>query len=268
VRYTWPDRVELLGIDLLTYVVATGDQFLATLHWRSLHDGLEPSTELRWSLTPETTAGEAAAFEWRTPLVPNAGAPLFDGDVVSARYAVRLPHDLPEGRYRLLLSIGDEALDAGSIDLWHRERNFDLPDGAVEVGSIGPFDVFLSGPLPDQGRAGDPVTVKLALRTNAEVSVNYTLFVHLVDAENRIAAQVDTWPQGGLWPTANLVRGQVVEDAFTLTLPSDTAPGTYRLAIGMYDALDGTQLPARNSGAQLAVDGRLILDTLVEVASP
>jgi 4-amino-4-deoxy-L-arabinose transferase-like glycosyltransferase len=268
VHYTWPDRVELLGIDLLTYVVATGDQFLATMHWRSLRDGLDPSTELRWSLAPETAAGEASAFEWRTPLAPNTDVALFDGDIISARYSARLPHDLPEGRYRLRLTIGDEALEAAPIDLWHRERDFDLPVGAVEVGSVGPFDVFLSEPLPDQVRAGDPVEVKLALRTNEEVNVNYTLFIHLVDAENRIVAQVDTWPQGGLWPTANLVRAQVVEDVLKLTWPPEAGPGAYRLAIGMYDALDGTRLPVRNSGAQSVVDGRLILDTLIEIASP
>ena len=248
VSHVWPDRVELIGMDLLSSAVGTGDQFLATMHWRSLRDKLDPATELRWSLVPETPAGDAQAFAWVTRLVPNTDAALFDGDVVSARYAARLPRDLPAGRYRLLLTIDGETWDAAPIDVWHRDRDFEPPDTAVEVGALGPFDILLIEPLPDQIRAEGSLHVRLALRANDEVSVNYTLFVHLVDSDGRVAAQVDTWPQGGSWPTASLVRGQVVEDELALDVPDDAAPGTYRLAAGMYNELDGTRLPAVQNG--------------------
>jgi hypothetical protein len=269
VEHAWPDVAELLSMDLLTYVVATGDQFLATLHWRSLRDGLDPATELRWTLAPETaTGGPDHAYVWRTALAPNTNEPLFDGDVLSARYAQRLPLDLPDGRYQLLLTLAGATFDVAPIDLWRRDRKFDLPDDAAREGSIGAFEVYRVGPLPAQTRAGDPLEVKLAIRAREEVAVNYTLFVHLVDSEDRVVAQVDTWPQGGQWPTANWVRGQVVEDTLTLTPSTDAAPGLYRVVVGMYDALDGTRLPARTADGRTAPDGRLILDTSIEIIAP
>jgi hypothetical protein len=253
---------------LLTYVVATGDQFLATLHWRSLRDELDPATELQWSLTPETASGNSDTYEWRTPIVPNTTAPLFAGDLVSARYAVRLPLDLPDGRYRLKLSIDGETFDVAPIDVWHRERAFDVPGDGALAGSIASFDVYLPEPLPQQAQAGDALEVKLALRAREEVNVNYTLFVHVIGPNGGVVAQVDTWPQGGLWPMANWVRGQVVEDAFTLTLPADAAPGVYQVVAGMYDALNGSRLPAVDAEGHTVSEGRVILGAPVQVTGP
>jgi 4-amino-4-deoxy-L-arabinose transferase-like glycosyltransferase len=269
IEHAWPDVAELISMDLLTYVVATGDQFLATLHWRSLRDGLDPATELRWTLEPESVSDNSArSFEWRTALAPNTTEPLFSGDVLSARYAQRLPLDLPDGRYRLLLTLAGATFDVAPIDLWHRDRKFDLPDDVAREGSVGAFEVYRVEPLPAQTRAGDPLEVKLAIQAREEVAVNYTLFVHLVDSEDRVVAQVDTWPQGGQWPTANWVRGQVVEDTLTLMPSIDDASGAYRIAVGMYDALDGTRLLVRDRDGRIAPDGRLVLDAPIQIIAP
>jgi len=110
--------------------------------------------------------------------------------------------------------------------------------------------------------------LRLALRAAQEVGVNYTVFVHLIDSAGRVAAQVDAWPQAGLWPTANWVRGQVVEDSYTLALPPAAAPGGYRVAIGMYDTLDGSRLPVVDVRGRAAPDGRLILPAPIQVVEP
>ncbi|MGH2593290.1 MAG: glycosyltransferase family 39 protein [Anaerolineae bacterium] len=257
----WPGQVELIGIDLLSRSAATGDPLLSTLHWRSLREGLDPATELSWILEPDS-AVDAQPFEWRTLLAPNTHTPLRDGDLIAVRYADRLPLDLTDGRYRLRLAIGDDAIGVETIDVVHRERTFDLPAGASSLGSIGTFDIFLIEPLPAQVRAGDSMQVKLAIRARDEVLVNYTVFVHLRDPAGRVVAQMDTWPQGGAWPTANWVRGQVVEDRYPLTLPPDAALGDYRIAVGMYDSLDGSRLLSRDG------DDRLILNTAIQVIEP
>jgi 4-amino-4-deoxy-L-arabinose transferase-like glycosyltransferase len=269
VGHVWPGAAELLSMDLLTYVVATGDPFLATLHWRSLREGLNPATELRWALEPESVSDDPArSFEWDTLLAPNANRPMRYDDVFSARYALRLPLDLPDGRYRLRLTLEGEALDIAPIDVWHRDRNFDRPADASRAGEVGAFDLYLIDSLPSQAQPGESFEVKLALQARQEVAVDYTLFVHLVDAAERVVAQVDTWPQGGFWPTANWVQGQVVDDALTLTLPGDAAPGAYRVVAGMYDALDGSRLPARDAQGRAAPDGRLLLGAPIEVTAP
>ena len=241
IGHTWAGQIELIGIDLLSHSIATGDRLLSTLHWRALRDGLDPATEVRWQLAAESNPA-APAFEWSTPLAANARAPLRAGDVVAVRYADRLPLELPDGRYRLRLAIDDEAVEAEMIEVTHRERAFGLPAGATSVGSLGAFEVFLVEPLPSQARPGDPIRATLALHAREEVSIDFTVFVHLLDPSGRIVAQVDAWPGAGAWPTANWMQGQVVQDVYTLTLPVDAAAGDYRLAVGLYDSLDGVHL--------------------------
>ncbi len=261
IGHTWAGQTELIGIDLLSRSVATGDRLLSTLYWRALRDGLDPATEVRWQLAAESKPA-APPFEWRTPLAANARAPLRAGDVVAVRYAERLPLELPDGRYRLRLAIGDDAVDVEAIEVTHRERAFRLPAGATSVGTLGAFEVFLADSPPSQARPGNSIRVALALRAREEVSVNYTVFVHLLDPAGRIVAQVDTWPGAGAWPTANWVQGQVVQDVYTLTLPADAAAGDYRLAVGLYDSLDGAHL--------LTLDGsdRLRLKSPIRVNRP
>jgi 4-amino-4-deoxy-L-arabinose transferase-like glycosyltransferase len=248
--HIWTGQAELIGIDLLSRSVATGDRLLSTLHWRALRDGLDPATEVRWLLAAESDPA-APPFEWRTPLAANARAPLRAGDVIAARYASRLPLELPDGRYRLRLAIGDDAVDVEAIEVTHRERAFGLPAGAAGIGSLGAFEVFLVESPPSQARPGDSIRAALVLRAGEEVSVNYTVFVHLLDPAGRIVAQVDTWPQAGAWPTANWVQGQVIQDVYTLTLPADAAAGDYRLVVGMYDSLDGMHLLAPDGSDRL-----------------
>jgi hypothetical protein len=257
-----------VGADLLTYVPAKGDQFLIMLHWQSLRDQLDPATELRWSVEANFECSGQCSFEWRTPLVPNTRASLRSRDVIAARYSARLPLDLPDGSYRLRLAIDRESFDMTVVDIVHHDRAFDLPAGADPVGTIGGFDVFLAGPVAAQVHPGESILVKLAMRAGQETIVNYNVFVHLVDPSGRVAAQMDAWPQGGLWPTANWVRGQVVDDVYTLNLPPDAVPGDYWIAIGMYDPLDGSRLPVRDATGHVKLDGRLILASPVRVIAP
>jgi len=268
VEHVWPDRIQLLGSTLLTYVPATGDQFIVTLYWRSLREGLGGATELRWRVDPNFACDGTCSAEWRAPLVPDTQVALRQGDVVAANYAQRLPLDLPVGSYRLQIAFGDESFALANLDVVHKARSFDVPAGAERIGSLGGFDVFLVGSLPTQMRPGESIHLRFALRATREVDVNYNVFAHLIDLNDRVVAQVDAWPQGGAWPTINWVPGQVVEDVYLLTLPPDAAPGEYRIALGMYDPLGGSRLPALDSADRVALDGRLILAAPIPVVAP
>ncbi|HKZ84680.1 MAG TPA: glycosyltransferase family 39 protein [Anaerolineae bacterium] len=262
IEHAWPGRVELIGAAILSYVPSTGDLFFATMYWRALRDGLDPGMELRWSLRPTFTT-DVPPLEWQTPLAPHTPARLRAGDIVAARYAVRLPLGLPDGRYHLRLSIDGETLDvATNIDISHVERAFDLPPGAAAVGSLGTFDVYRTRPLPAHLKPGESLQVNLGIRARAEVLVAYSVSVRLIAPGGQTVAQSDSWPQQGAWPTTNWVRHQVVEDTHTMTLPSDAPPGVYRVAISMYDSLDGSALPARDADGRAAPDRRLTLGTL------
>ncbi len=85
---------------------------------------------------------------------------------------------------------------------------------------------------------GNPTGAVLTWGTIATQDVDYTAFVQVLDAENRILAQVDRQPQGGEAPTSTWRAGDVVSDEVAWT--PDTA-GWARLIVGLYGA-DGRRL--------------------------
>ena len=68
---------------------------------------------------------------------------------------------------------------------------------------------------------------------------DWTVFVHLVDAEGGVVAQHDGVPMVGFRPTSSWVPGEIVADWHWIELAeADRQDGT-RLAIGLYDATTG-----------------------------
>ncbi len=91
----------------------------------------------------------------------------------------------------------------------------------------------LSAPV---GQRGQELAVTLYWQALAAMPVDYTVFVHLVDANGQLVAQHD----GGPWwevtiPTSTWQPGEKLRDRHRLELPSDLAPGTYILQAGVYD---------------------------------
>ncbi|RME69909.1 MAG: DUF2079 domain-containing protein [Chloroflexi bacterium] len=88
---------------------------------------------------------------------------------------------------------------------------------------------------PDTASAGAPLTVLLRWQADASPAVDYTVFVHLVNAAGQRVAQHDGPPAWlSLRPTGEWSPGQVTLDSHTLQLPPDLPPGEYRLQVGLY----------------------------------
>lgn len=104
-------------------------------------------------------------------------------------------------------------------------------------------------PTTAQPATGLPFT--LYWQATAPLDQEYTVFVHLLDAAENKVAQLDWQPQDatGPLPTTAWQPGRPVVDSQTLGLPSELAPGLYRLVMGLYDWRDGTRLPAHGSQA-------------------
>src|SRR5207244_7441681 len=96
--------------------------------------------------------------------------------------------------------------------------------GIAELVGFGPP----SGPVVP-GRA---VTVRLYWRALATPTEDYTAFLHLVDAEDRIRGQLDRPP--GNVPSRTWLPGETLVDERQIVVASDAAPGAYRLAAGLY----------------------------------
>jgi len=63
---------------------------------------------------------------------------------------------------------------------------------------------------------------------------DYTVFVHLLDAEGRVRWQQDIMPALGTRPTGGWRPGEVIEDVHEIAIPADAPPGVYRVEVGVY----------------------------------
>ncbi len=112
--------------------------------------------------------------------------------------------------------------------------------------------ILLGYTLPSTLAVNRPANLTLYWQATESISIDYTVFVHLVDAAGVTVAQADGPPQNGDWPTSAWQVGYPVVDTHPLIIP---APGQYRLRVGLYDPdtvtpliayrADGTEWPDR-----------------------
>ncbi len=74
-------------------------------------------------------------------------------------------------------------------------------------------------------------------QTTKSMETDYTIFVHLLDADGVTLVNADHLPPR---PTREWRPGQAIPDRVTFALPSDLPPGDYWIAVGLYDAGDPT----------------------------
>ena len=78
----------------------------------------------------------------------------------------------------------------------------------------------------------DHLNVTLAWQAEADMLYNYTAFVHLLDGNGRIVAQLDRQPAG--YPTSDWRPGEFIVDHYRIELPPQLPPGEYTLLTGFY----------------------------------
>ena len=132
----------------------------------------------------------------------------------------------------------------------------DQPDHTLDI-QFGDT-IRLSGysSVGDTVIPGDIVQLTLFWQTPTPVTVRYKVFVHLLSADDRIVTQVDREPGGGLVPTTIWQPGQTIIDRYGVTIPSDTAPGRYRIAVGLY-GFDDVRLKVHNTSQDQVILGEV-----------
>jgi hypothetical protein len=211
------------------------------------------------------------------------------GERVADRYNLPLPDDLPPGegyRLHLIFYYAASGTEAARVDL----GPFALPLRApvvleprprlFAVPSLShPLDVNFNDPANKIG--GDHIRLAgYDLEVEAEAlelslwwvaqrqpQINYTVFVHLFDPEDKANAitQHDAMPRQGSYPTSGWLSGEVVSDTIGLSL-QDLSPGTYQLAVGLYDVTTGDRLAATTPDGVPIPDDRLILPNEIKVS--
>ncbi|GIV78333.1 MAG: hypothetical protein KatS3mg050_2727 [Litorilinea sp.] len=87
--------------------------------------------------------------------------------------------------------------------------------------------------------AGEPKGLTLAWSTTQTLHKDYRVFLHIVDAQGHILAQVDGEPQHGLAPTSTWRSGEQIRD--TITWEAQT-PSWSSILVGLYDPITNERL--------------------------
>lgn len=102
----------------------------------------------------------------------------------------------------------------------------------------------------------DHIQVNLTWQALAPINQPYTIFVHLYDGGGQLVSQHDGPPVQGYLPTYWWQTNDQIQEVRELPIPPDhdLAQGSYTLAVGLYNPLDGQRLPATDADNQPLAD--------------
>lgn len=89
---------------------------------------------------------------------------------------------------------------------------------------------------------GGRLTVTLWWRALHSMDTSYTVFVQIIDEEGTKAGQVDRLPCGGACPTTAWQSDDLVGAHYEVPIEPSTAPGRYRVIVGLYNLETGQRL--------------------------
>ncbi|MCA9957608.1 MAG: hypothetical protein KC443_01155, partial [Anaerolineales bacterium] len=79
----------------------------------------------------------------------------------------------------------------------------------------------------------DTLSVTMGWQAAAAMMADYTAFVHVLDAQGNLVAQLDRQPNG--YPTHDWRAGEIVVDRYVVPLPAALPPGAYTVETGFYE---------------------------------
>ncbi len=124
----------------------------------------------------------------------------------------------------------------------------------AEIALVG-YDLTTAALAP-----GESVTFRPYWQAIQPPAADYSMFVHLYPAEEvRLIAQYDGAPGAPRRPTITWDDPQEVHigPRATLTIPAETPPGDYVLAVGLYDYTSGARLALEDGADWLAISLRV-----------
>ncbi len=195
------------------------------------------------------------------------------GAFVSGETQLNVPAGLAAGTYRLgvtVLNLKTQTeegsyLSPSTFEIVGHPRSFSVPPMSHRTDVEFDQQIELLGydlkyPIPN---TKSPLTLMLHWQALTMPQGDYKVFVHLFDpADEKIVAQHDAPPLEGRYPTSWWTTGEVVSETVALDL-KDVKPGTYRLAVGLYEPKTVTRLAAIGpNGARLDADRAILPETI------
>lgn len=258
----------LVGADLGTTTVDAGTKLPLVIAWQASGASRANETAI---ISARSASG--AVGEWQGPI----GTPAYPTGEWPGGTEIRQLVDLPiaataSGAAVVVVSVhpvgGSSAAAAvspvtiGQFTIKASSHQFIAPhpEHPLQAGFAG-VGTLIGADLPTHAvHPGDQLNVTLYWQSQGNISTAYTVFVHLLDAHNKVVAQRDEPPVHGTRPTTSWVPGEYITDEHEISLSQNLAPGTYPVEIGLYDPRTGKRVTVGSS------DNRVILGSVTVVA--
>jgi 4-amino-4-deoxy-L-arabinose transferase-like glycosyltransferase len=256
--------IRLLGYDLQLKAVGPGETVSVALYWQALEDVRQ---DYLLSVGLKNTEGQVWLEQEGRPVDDTYATTEWDeGEVLRDWHDLALPGDIPQGLYEIFVGVleGQDSLGEvplGQIEVRGRARRFTIPEIQHPTEArFGDVIQFLGYDLSsDELTAGGTLELTLYWQTLQEMETSYTVFTHLLDAEEHIWGQMDSIPGRETAPTTSWVESEIVTDEYEILVDPAAPAGEYVIEIGMYDASTGERLPVYDMRGQLPGD-RLLLE--------
>lgn len=229
-----------------------GESGYLTLVWRALSAHPNVSQVRLALIGQDNKVAEQKVVPLATATYPTVQWP--SGAVLREQYHLPISDRLPAGTYRLTVRPEvpgvAESVSLGNIRI---RAGAPIPPAATPE---HPLNYSLGGVIALDGvdlptspvHPGQTVNLTLHWRDLSSPNDDYTVFVHVLDASQKIVAQHDQPPDGGKRPTSSWFPGDVILDHYQLVLPSSVQPGNYSIEVGMYLPSNGKRLPVSVGG--------------------
>jgi 4-amino-4-deoxy-L-arabinose transferase-like glycosyltransferase len=267
VNATFGGQYELLGYTLEPATAQAGERVTVTLYWQLSQPEAAASTPVVFlhvaPLDPEARVAEASDL-LGTPRYP---AEFWQpGEVMVQPHRLVLPADMPvPSLYWFDLILFDEARQVRLPVTWQGQA---LAEDAVRLGPTAVLGRDTAAATPSQ-RAhynfsqqirlngyslavdGAGLDVTLFWEALAPPTVDWTVFVHLLDASGQLLAQGDGVPRSGSFPTSWWPAGTIVPDRHHL--PGEFSCADLRqftLLVGFYNPTTAERLPVHDDAGK------------------
>lgn len=236
----------LVGALVETETAVPGDNIALTLYWRANTIPTEPTEQVISLFGRDVVEiGKTHTYHGRgmypVTLWP-AGRLIADRTQVNIDAQTAVP---VLGRITVGLADG-ERVAAGEVKIlptqWPHAAE---PRQALLGEKIELLDVIVE---PQQAAPGETIELNVQWRATAVPAGDYTTLLHLGQPDQPPLAVGDRPPLNGDYPTRVWAAGEIINDAYMLTLPEDVGNGRHPLWIGMYDSKSLERLPLTVNG--------------------
>lgn len=268
-------EIALRGYSVDSYTLKPGVTFWITLYWQASAQGVSEDYETFVQIWDREGRAISQVHRWTLDGVYRTRIWQPD-EWVPTRFQMTIPVDAVPGPYTIITGMYSVlrneplysvdaagqaiaphasipgfriALDATPLDLPYPASSYRFLDrdssAAIEVTGI------------DIEQEEETLVLMVNWRAQGFIRDEHTLFIHIVDDQERIVAQLDTQPRGGAYPTQAWIDGEIVPDEYRIAT-GDLLAGAYKVYIGWYTLPIGNRLGA-------LMDGQPVPDARIEI---